>query len=367
MLPAADGGAKNPARAWKHGSTPDEQYSLLEDGGAAASEAVREARHPEGFGPLADQFHECEENLARGNDPGEDSVASSSLPSTMAMPLLSSSTAETATSSMVSLVPSVPERGDQEPQDTAVVIEMQSIAAGDEGKEEDAAGGSPAEKSPHPRRVQDDCQRACFICLQDGDKDNVLIPCCTTCYACTHVRCWREWRNNQRTTALRSRLLGLRMQSNHLLRCTICKSGTAVLDGKEDGLDWMNDIFASNEGSGGGRAAGIQAQREDSDEDNDAQFEDLIDMKTCLALVVYLGVLALVLLVACVLIIMQRFYAGDVVLCCIITLYELSVLQIVSLTVARQRGVMVAAAVSRESGREEEGGQQAGHDAQGLV
>ena len=76
----------------------------------------------------------------------------------------------------------------------------------------------------------------------------------------THRRCWREWRNNQHRTALRSHLLGLlgteewvrepfeqsknsaracslvgrlRIQTNHMLRCTICKSGTAMVEGEE--------------------------------------------------------------------------------------------------------------------------------------
>eukprot|EP00448_Togula_jolla_P000252 CAMPEP_0170609630 /NCGR_PEP_ID=MMETSP0224-20130122/22228_1 /TAXON_ID=285029 /ORGANISM="Togula jolla, Strain CCCM 725" /LENGTH=469 /DNA_ID=CAMNT_0010934951 /DNA_START=60 /DNA_END=1469 /DNA_ORIENTATION=- len=200
--------------------------------------------------------------------------------------------------------------------------------------------------------------RHCFICLQedDRDKDHPLVSCCTTCFARTHVRCWREWRNNQRVTALRSRLLGLRMQTNHLLRCTICKSGTALVEGEEDRLEWMNELICGGGGQGGapaaagddngrpgGPLAAIRMRREDSDEDHDAQLDDLVDMRTCLALVVYLVVMVLVLFVTCMLILLQRFYAGDVVLCCIIALYELSVLQVVVLAVARRRGAMVAA------------------------
>mmetsp|Transcript_24858 Transcript_24858/g.70767 ORF Transcript_24858/g.70767 Transcript_24858/m.70767 type:complete len:359 (+) Transcript_24858:135-1211(+) len=215
-----------------------------------------------------------------------------------------------------------------------------------EGMEEDlplAAGDdSPLSRSSNGG------ERHCFICL-DGDKDSPLIRCCSTCYACTHTRCWREWRNSQRLTALRSRLLGLRMQSNNLLRCTICKSGTAVLAGEEGGLQWMNDLLCGVEG---GRAVPLHQPQphagQDSDENDDVQLDDLVDMRTCLALMAYLGVLVLVLIIACVLIVTQRFYAGDVVLCCIIALYELSVLQVVALTVARRRSSMLASAASRE-------------------
>merc|ERR1719487_208 len=98
--------------------------------------------------------------------------------------------------------------------------------------------------------------RQCFICLQDEESEE-LVKCCTTCYARTHVRCWREWRNNQRITALRSRLLGLRMQTNHLLRCTICKSGTAVVAGEEDGLEWMNELLCGGGEQGQGEDAGV--------------------------------------------------------------------------------------------------------------
>jgi len=184
----------------------------------------------------------------------------------------------------------------------------------------------------------------------DEDDANTLTRCCTTCYTSVHVRCWREWRNNQRITALRSRLLGLRMQTNHLLRCTICKSGTALVEGEEDGLEWMNELLCGGgeppQGDDGGAVAGVRlgalanaatGRANDSDEDGDTQLEDLVDMKTCLALVVYLAVLIIVLVIACILIVMQRFYAGDVILCCIIALYELSVLQIVALAVARRR------------------------------
>mmetsp|Transcript_116517 Transcript_116517/g.323937 ORF Transcript_116517/g.323937 Transcript_116517/m.323937 type:complete len:293 (-) Transcript_116517:197-1075(-) len=210
---------------------------------------------------------------------------------------------------------------------------------------DDSDAGSPEPCAMTAARSAED-DRRCFICLMDGDADAPLMRCCSTCYAQTHRRCWREWRNNQRLTALRSRLLGLRMQTDHLLRCTICKSGTAMLEGEEGALQWMNSLLCGgSEAAGGvmdsiGPLLGAPARRESSDED--AQLEDLIDMRTCMALVAYLGVLVLVLLVACVLIVTQRYYAGDVVLCCIIALYELSILQIVALAVARRRGATLA-------------------------
>jgi len=227
----------------------------------------------------------------------------------------------------------------------------------------ESGGLALSSSTPPPDSSPDGGETHCFICLMDDDKDNPLTPCCTTCYARVHVRCWREWRNNQRITALRSRLLGLRMQTNHLLRCTICKSGTAVVAGEEDGLEWMNELLCGGGGGvdeargedgaaarRGGLAHAVAVRpRDDSDEDGDNQLEDLVDMKTCLALVVYLGVLILVLLIACVLIVMQRFYAGDVILCCIIALYELSVLQIVALAVARRRSITSGTSTTRES------------------
>eukprot|EP00929_Paragymnodinium_shiwhaense_P048125 TRINITY_DN24382_c0_g1_i2.p1 TRINITY_DN24382_c0_g1~~TRINITY_DN24382_c0_g1_i2.p1 ORF type:complete len:508 (-),score=59.95 TRINITY_DN24382_c0_g1_i2:129-1472(-) len=197
-----------------------------------------------------------------------------------------------------------------------------------------------------------DEDRTCFICLMEEDRenDNPLMPCCSTCYASVHKRCWREWRNNQRVTALRSRLLGLRAQTNNLLRCSICKSGTAVVAGEEDGLEWMNELLCGGEtGAVPGQdartiaLARLARRTDDSDEDRDAQLEDFIDGRTFGALALYLAVLIIVLIMACTLIVMQRFYAGDVVLCCIIALYELSVLQVVVLAITRRRAARLAA------------------------
>lgn len=208
------------------------------------------------------------------------------------------------------------------------------------------------EAASSPSMQGDD--RNCFICLVEGDKDNPLIPCCSTCFARTHIRCWRDWRNNQQRTALRSRLLGLRnAQANNMLRCTICKSGTAMVDGEENRLNWMNELMCAGEPGENsilGRLMALGNRRTDSDEDPDAQFEDLVDTPTCIALVSYLCIFIGVLLASCILIILQRFYAGDVVLCCIIGLYQISVLQLVILAVMRRRGAMLAAATGSQVG-----------------
>jgi len=220
---------------------------------------------------------------------------------------------------------------------------------------DDSDAGSPEPCAMTAARSAED-DRRCFICLMDGDADAPLMRCCSTCYAQTHRRCWREWRNNQRLTALRSRLLGLRMQTDHLLRCTICKSGTAMLEGEEGGLQWMSSLLCgAGEATGNvmdsiGPLLGAPARRENTDDD--ANLEDLVDMRTCMALVVYLAVLVVVLLAACVLIVTHRFYAGDVVLCCVIVLYELSILQVVALAVARRRGAAVAAPEGDAGGTE---------------
>lgn len=228
----------------------------------------------------------------------------------------------------------------------SVVIEMRNISEEMDKSREPL----PVVSSVASSALRQGDDRNCFICLQDGDKDNPLISCCSTCFARTHIRCWREWRSNQHRTALRSHLLGLRMQTNHMLRCTICKSGTALVEGEENGLSWMNELMCGGEpreGSLLARLAAVGTRREDSDEDPEAQLEDLIDTRTCAALVIYLGLLVVVVIIACLLIVTQRFWAGDVVLCCIIALYQLSVLQLVLLAVLRRRGAVLAAASPR--------------------
>lgn len=230
-----------------------------------------------------------------------------------------------------------------------ITIEMQDLSEDTDGCREllPVVSASCSASSDALRQGDD---RTCFICLQDGDKDNPLISCCSTCYATTHRRCWREWRSNQQRTALRSRLLGVRMQTTHMLRCTICKSGTALVAGEESGLSWMSELMCGGEPSENsllGRLAAVGARRDDSDEDADAQLEDLIDTRTCAALVIYLCMLIVVVIIACLLIVTQRFWAGDVVLCCIIGLYQLSVFLLVILAVLRRRGAVLAAASTR--------------------
>lgn len=242
----------------------------------------------------------------------------------------------------------------------AITIEMQDLSEDTDGcRELLPVVSASCSASSDAQRQGDD--RNCFICLQDGDKDNPLISCCSTCYATTHRRCWREWRSNQQRSALRSRLLGTRMQTTHMLRCTICKSGTALVEGEESGLSWMSELMCGGEPSENsllGRLAAVGARRDDSDEDADAQLEDLIDTRTCAALVIYLCMLIVVVIVACLLIVTQRFWAGDVVLCCIIGLYQLSVFLLVILAVLRRRGAVLAAASTRTASSLEPSGRE---------
>eukprot|EP00927_Polykrikos_kofoidii_P072106 TRINITY_DN6825_c0_g1_i1.p1 TRINITY_DN6825_c0_g1~~TRINITY_DN6825_c0_g1_i1.p1 ORF type:complete len:472 (-),score=61.72 TRINITY_DN6825_c0_g1_i1:34-1449(-) len=180
--------------------------------------------------------------------------------------------------------------------------------------------------------------RQCFICLQEHDKDNRLVPCCTTCYACTHVRCWREWRNNQRITTLRSRLLGLRMQADNLLLCSICKSGTAMVRGEEDGLEWMNELFCRTSGGVDDRMIQLARRQNDSNDELESNYyNDFMESRTWWTVGVYIIFFVFVLSVSVTVAITQHFYAGDVALCCVIAIYELSVLHIVALVVTRRR------------------------------
>ena len=80
---------------------------------------------------------------------------------------------------------------------------------------------------PTLRRENSGSERACFICL-DGQEDEELCQCCSQCYSAVHRSCWREWRTNQRINVLRSRLMGHANVPNPFL-CTICKTGTATV------------------------------------------------------------------------------------------------------------------------------------------
>jgi len=189
-------------------------------------------------------------------------------------------------------------------------------------------------------------ERRCFICLTDGDRGDPLVSCCTTCYGCTHITCWREWRTNQRMTALRSRLLGLHMQTNHLLRCTICKSGTAVVPGEEDGLEWMNELLCGSENGGDDslpRTLPNTAQNEADVDPEDMLLEGLSDTRVRTVLLVHVLIMIFIMMLACAFMAVKRFYAGDIIICCIIALYELCVFQIVVIVLVRRRHALTQA------------------------
>jgi len=183
--------------------------------------------------------------------------------------------------------------------------------------------------------------RHCFICLQD-EKENgqPLESCCSTCYACTHRSCWYEWRRNQRGSALRSRLFGApRVQTSQLLQCSICKSGTAVMPGEESALSWMDEICGGQSGRTHGNIGRalirLLGAVTDSDDDSEIQLDGLLHRACGLYFgVVYVVMLLFIVTAACVLIVRKQFYTGDVVLCCVIALYEVSVLQVAALAIS---------------------------------
>lgn len=189
-------------------------------------------------------------------------------------------------------------------------------------------------------------ERQCFICLGDGDAENPLIACCSTCYASTHVKCWNEWRISQRHTALRSSLLGQRVQTDSLLRCTICKSGTALVVGEESGLAWMQQHEGGSTDEGLGGITGVGGSSEDDDE---RQLENVINNKMCTMsfLCVNLLVFLLVAAVATLLISVKHLAAGDVIFCCIIGLFELGVLQVVLQVIMQRRNSIIVASTMR--------------------
>jgi len=125
-----------------------------------------------------------------------------------------------------------------------------------------------------------------------------------------------------------------------------------VLAGEESTLGWMNDFLCGSGNPGSSGPAGSLGQGESDDDEltSDLQMEDIVDKRTCLAILIYIGVLILIVFLTCAILVSRRFYAGDVILCCIITLYQLSVLQVVSLAVARRRGQMMASATAAQEG-----------------
>jgi len=185
-------------------------------------------------------------------------------------------------------------------------------------------------------------ERHCFICLQDGDGDNPLVSCCSTCYGYTHVTCWHEWRTNQQMTALRSRLLGPYMQTNNLLQCTICKSGTAVVPGEEDGLEWMNELLYSSD-SGVDNSLARMHPNSSPYHPEDLLLAGLSDSRDRTVLTAHTLIMVSIMVMACTFMAVQRFYEGDTIVCCIIALYELCVLLIFVLAVVRRRSALMQA------------------------
>eukprot|EP00397_Hematodinium_sp_SG-2012_P061943 GEMP01082829.1.p1 GENE.GEMP01082829.1~~GEMP01082829.1.p1 ORF type:complete len:238 (+),score=42.68 GEMP01082829.1:186-899(+) len=168
-------------------------------------------------------------------------------------------------------------------------------------------------------------ERTCFICLGDeGSSEEGLVPCCTQCYTQVHPRCWRDWRNNQRITVLRSRLLGIRVQKNHM-QCSICKTGLARVPGEDiSELEWLD------------RDSDDEASSDDRDE-----LSQFVDVKMCsVRLVVANGfLLILMILFAGVAVCFKHYFAGDVVLFSFIGVYEVGVFQILALMVIHRRRV----------------------------
>lgn len=223
-----------------------------------------------------------------------------------------------------------------------------AIAGADEVEMQSLATNSAAAQVLLPVAEGD---KHCFICLDD-DKDQELVSCCSTCFAFVHMTCWRDFRNSQRINALRGRLMGDRTETEHLLQCTICKSGTAVVEGEEDALEWMNDLLFASESRAGEGAAGpgdranmsaiMSLHRREEVEDDAARLEETVDEKTCQACLAFAVVVCIASGFACALLLQSRLYAGDVVLVCLIGLYELSVVQLVALAVARRRLLALA-------------------------
>jgi hypothetical protein len=86
-------------------------------------------------------------------------------------------------------------------------------------------------------------ERLCFICL-DGSEDSgdLLVSCCTRCYAVSHQGCWNEWRISQSHHAIRVRNAGNRVHSDPFI-CSICKSGSARVNGEKVTVRWL-ETFA---------------------------------------------------------------------------------------------------------------------------
>lgn len=107
--------------------------------------------------------------------------------------------------------------------------------------------------------LSEESTRACFICLEEAEEENALVSCCTRCYGVAHARCWREWRANQRSVALRLRQSGGSgsFSSRDPFVCTICKTGRARLVGEVVNREWIETVLGAVVAvrGGGGRGS----------------------------------------------------------------------------------------------------------------
>ncbi|EER19668.1 hypothetical protein Pmar_PMAR012656 [Perkinsus marinus ATCC 50983] len=151
--------------------------------------------------------------------------------------------------------------------------------------------GSPRVSTPASSVNLAVTDRMCFICLEGPEGEcGELVPCCDRCYAHVHRGCWAEWRQNQRMTALRSRLTGLRPAGTDPFLCSICKTGQACVEGESHDVAWLAAVTGSRSSRGrqspwevlGSFGARSDASS-DSDEDDDlfADSEGVEDSPVC--------------------------------------------------------------------------------------
>lgn len=172
-----------------------------------------------------------------------------------------------------------------------------------------------------------DLERTCFICLADDENSDAgLVRCCTQCYTQVHAKCWKDWRNNQRITILRSHLLGLRVPRNQLL-CSICKTGQAKVPEEDTSeLEWLD------------RHNDDDSQSEDMDE-----LSQFVDSKMCTSRLLFMNavLLVIVLIVSILAVTLGHYYTGDIVLFSFIGVYEVGIFEILALMVFRRRQQML--------------------------
>ncbi|KAF4752738.1 hypothetical protein FOZ62_026102, partial [Perkinsus olseni] len=123
-----------------------------------------------------------------------------------------------------------------------------------------------------------------------GGECGDLVSCCDRCYAHVHRGCWAEWRQNQRMTALRSRLTGLRPSGTDPFLCSICKTGQACVDGESHDVAWLAAVTGTRSSRGRqspwevlGSFGARSDNSSDSDEDDDlfADSEGVEDSPVC--------------------------------------------------------------------------------------